>query len=82
MLNVVRNGVHYPVQNRGRTGEFGLHVDSKDGFHDVEAYEVFSYVFVLFEFGLVDLVRFELTTSSMPWKRAPNCATGPSGVDL
>src|SRR6266487_21384 len=25
---------------------------------------------------LVDLVRFELTTSSMPWKRAPNCATG------
>jgi hypothetical protein len=27
--------------------------------------------------GLVDLVRFELTTSSMPWKRAPNCATGP-----
>ena len=29
------------------------------------------------EGGLVDLVRFELTTSSMPWKRAPNCATGP-----
>jgi hypothetical protein len=29
---------------------------------------------------LVDLVRFELTTSSMPWKRAPNCATGPQGV--
>ena len=28
---------------------------------------------------LVDLVRFELTTSSMPWKRAPNCATGPPG---
>src|SRR3989442_11561403 len=28
---------------------------------------------------LVDLVRFELTTSSMPWKRAPNCATGPRG---
>jgi hypothetical protein len=26
----------------------------------------------------VDLVRFELTTSSMPWKRAPNCATGPT----
>ena len=25
----------------------------------------------------MDLVRFELTTSSMPWKRAPNCATGP-----
>ncbi len=30
--------------------------------------------------GLVDLVRFELTTSSMPWKRAPNCATGPHKV--
>ena len=30
--------------------------------------------------NLVDLVRFELTTSSMPWKRAPNCATGPLGV--
>ena len=29
--------------------------------------------------NLVDLVRFELTTSSMPWKRAPNCATGPRG---
>jgi outer membrane lipoprotein-sorting protein len=29
---------------------------------------------------LVDLVRFELTTSSMPWKRAPNCATGPLRV--
>ena len=29
---------------------------------------------------MVDLVRFELTTSSMPWKRAPNCATGPLKV--
>ena len=27
--------------------------------------------------SLVDLVGFEPTTSSMPWKRAPNCATGP-----
>ena len=27
--------------------------------------------------NLVDLVGFEPTTSSMPWKRAPNCATGP-----
>jgi hypothetical protein len=26
---------------------------------------------------LVDLVGFEPTTSSMPWKRAPNCAIGP-----
>src|SRR5579875_47624 len=29
---------------------------------------------------LVDLVGFEPTTSSMPWKRAPNCATGPYGI--
>src|ERR1700753_259888 len=28
--------------------------------------------------NLVDLERFELSTSSMPWKRAPNCATGPN----
>ena len=28
---------------------------------------------------LVDLVGIEPTTSSMPWKRAPNCATGPLG---
>ena|SRR5258708_27162482 len=26
---------------------------------------------------MVDLVGIEPTTSSMPWKRAPNCATGP-----
>jgi hypothetical protein len=26
----------------------------------------------------VDLDGFEPSTSSMPWKRAPNCATGPS----
>ena len=32
--------------------------------------------------SLVDLVRFELTTSSMPWKRAPNCATGPRTLFL
>jgi hypothetical protein len=28
--------------------------------------------------NLVDLKGFEPLTSSMPWKRAPNCATGPS----
>lgn len=38
-------------------------------------------VFVLCGGELVDLVRFELTTSSMPWKRAPNCATGPFCAD-
>ena len=31
---------------------------------------------------LVDLERFELSTSSMPWKRAPNCATGPRARSL
>ena len=29
------------------------------------------------EAHLVDLVGIEPTTSSMPWKRAPSCATGP-----
>ena len=29
--------------------------------------------------NLVDLKGFEPLTSSMPWKRAPNCATGPHG---
>jgi hypothetical protein len=26
---------------------------------------------------LVDLIGIEPMTSSMPWKRAPSCATGP-----
>ena len=26
---------------------------------------------------MVDLEGFEPSTSSMPWRRAPNCATGP-----
>ena len=31
-----------------------------------------------FEMGLlVDLIGIEPMTSSMPWKRAPSCATGP-----
>ena len=30
--------------------------------------------------SLVDLDGFEPSTSSMPWKRAPNCATGPHEV--
>ena len=29
---------------------------------------------------LVDLVGIEPTTSSMPWKRAPSCATGPRWI--
>src|SRR5437762_4578736 len=29
---------------------------------------------------MVDLVGIEPTTSSMPWKRAPSCATGPHHI--
>ena len=31
---------------------------------------------------LVDLIGIEPMTSSMPWKRAPSCATGPLKGDL
>ena len=31
---------------------------------------------------LVDLIGIEPMTSSMPWKRAPNCATGPRELSL
>jgi hypothetical protein len=31
---------------------------------------------------LVDLIGIEPMTSSMPWKRAPSCATGPLGDNL
>ncbi len=31
---------------------------------------------------LVDLVGIEPTTSSMPWKRAPSCATGPLAIAI
>src|ERR1700677_1171308 len=30
---------------------------------------------------LVDLIGIEPMTSSMPWKRAPSCATGPQRVE-
>jgi hypothetical protein len=30
---------------------------------------------------LVDLIGIEPMTSSMPWKRAPSCATGPLRVN-
>ncbi len=30
----------------------------------------------------MDLDGFEPSTSSMPWKRAPNCATGPRQGEL
>ncbi len=31
---------------------------------------------------MVDLVGIEPTTSSMPWKRAPSCATGPHEIAI
>ena len=31
---------------------------------------------------LVDLIGIEPMTSSMPWKRAPSCATGPHRRDI
>jgi hypothetical protein len=31
---------------------------------------------------LVDLIGIEPMTSSMPWKRAPSCATGPLRVNF
>ncbi len=49
-----------------------------DLFHSKEEVTYYVYVFDLFEGDLVDLDGFEPSTSSMPWKRAPNCATGPS----
>ena len=43
------------------------------GEYTAKRFEVESLVVA----GLVDLVGIEPTTSSMPWKRAPSCATGP-----
>ena len=54
----------------------------RDPFRDVEARKHFRKSMFYLGFVLVDLVRFELTTSSMPWKRAPNCATGPRMIVL
>jgi hypothetical protein len=31
---------------------------------------------------LVDLIGIEPMTSSMPWKRAPSCATGPHAAGM
>ena len=43
-------------------------MDPRDELADTPHSESISYVYVVLGFGLVDLVRFELTTSSMPWK--------------
>ena len=56
-------------------------LDSKwtpsDLFRDVEEHKRFRKSMFCLGFILVDLKGFEPLTSSMPWKRAPNCATGP-----
>ena len=46
------------------------------------AYRVFSCRFAKLLILLVDLVGIEPTTSSMPWKRAPSCATGPLAAGM
>src|SRR5271165_657266 len=51
-------------------------------FRDAEAREHFRKSVFCQGFSLVDLDGFEPSTSSMPWKRAPNCATGPQIADF
>jgi hypothetical protein len=41
-----------------------------------------SQLFICCRGLLVDLIGIEPMTSSMPWKRAPSCATGPLGVNF
>ena len=45
--------------------------------HDTNALPVNARPSLNYWTLLVDLVGIEPTTSSMPWKRAPSCATGP-----
>ena len=45
---------------------------------DPRRWEVMAYVVEI----LVDLIGIEPMTSSMPWKRAPSCATGPRGCNF
>ena len=42
-----------------------------------KAYRAFSVISSKSLDLLVDLIGIEPMTSSMPWKRAPSCATGP-----
>ena len=42
-----------------------------------KAYRVFFCESAMLLDLLVDLIGIEPMTSSMPWKRAPSCATGP-----
>ena len=49
----------------------------KDYHSGRKGYERMAVLSGLGQKYLVDLQGFEPWTSSMPWKRAPNCATGP-----
>jgi len=57
-------------------GEFGLQMDSARPLPRRGSAQAFSYLYVLVGFVLVDLVRFELTTSSMPFKTYQSVADG------
>ncbi len=59
--------------------EGGLEYSSKSGFLNRSESSLFNALGTI-DFrkdDLVDLIGIEPMTSSMPWKRAPSCATGP-----
>ena len=65
---------------RGLTGEEWHLIKSQNGISSSN--ELFdSYLRLIISItnrtSVVDLEGFEPSTSSMPWRRAPNCATGP-----
>jgi site-specific DNA recombinase len=57
----------------------GLEYSPKSGFSNRHKCSLFYTIQKIgsSELNMVDLVGIEPTTSSMPWKRAPSCATGP-----
>ena len=65
-LNVVEMMLPLEVQKLQHPRETGLRLVGADKYLRINEL-------------LVDLVGIEPTTSSMPWKRAPSCATGPHG---
>ena len=48
----------------------------------IESVSRFSCGFAKLLDLLVDLIGIEPMTSSMPWKRAPSCATGPRAAGM
>jgi hypothetical protein len=59
--------------------EGGLDYSHEKGFLNRSKSSLFSALEAvnIEETNLVDLIGIEPMTSSMPWKRAPSCATGP-----